>query len=595
MKKLLFILLVLVAQFADAQVDILSKKIAVSFEGIPLETALKTIESKTEIQFSYSSKSIDVNRLITYRTSGNSVGNILNEILGEQVQAKSKGKYVILQKAQEKKDFFVMGYVKDAETGEEITNASIYEPITLASALSNRYGYYKIKLPRDRKDLDLHFSKEDYDTEILNVFRRTDTKADMELNKVLRPKQLTLEVAEIQINPVKLDSIPKKMEVPAEMEQPEVVITDQSSSKKPLKIDLSDQLAAIDQTYKNGKEQFIDWFLTSKQGLHLNNIKDSLYKPVQISFLPFIGTNLTLSPIVTNDFSFNIVAGYTGNVRKLEMGSVANIVRYNMTGVQMAGALNVVGRQTKGIQMAGGANINLGSADGLIMSGSTNINYKNGNGLHIAGGFNATFGEFSGVQMAPFNYATRLRGTQIGVFNFAYESTGGTPIGFFSYVHKNGYRRLEIAATELNATELSFKTGAKRFYNVFQSAFNYGKPDKPLFGVGYGLGTSWNYSKRFSSNLEVVATAYLPENFDNIDYLSQQFRASLGFEAKLSQRLAVFVAPTLNVFSTTQEDLDFSKYGLLLSERTADYFGYNSKIYSWVGYKFGIRICNKEV
>jgi hypothetical protein len=69
-----------------------------------------------------------------------------------------------------------------------------------------------------------------------------------------------------------------------------------------------------------------------------------LYKPFQISFLPFIGTNLTLSPFATNDYSYNIIADYTGNVRKLEIGGAVNIVRQTMTVVQLSGGLNIVGK-----------------------------------------------------------------------------------------------------------------------------------------------------------------------------------------------------------------------------------------------------------
>jgi hypothetical protein len=221
---------------------------------------------------------------------------------------------------------------------------------------------------------------------------------------------------------------------------------------------------------------------------------------------------------------------------------------------------------------------------------------KDGSGFHATGGFNATLGTFKGVQMAPVNYATRLDGFQLGVFNFAYEATG-VPIGVFSYVHKTGYRRLEIGTSELNTTELSFKTGVKRFYNIFEADYSYGQPDKPLFGFGYGLGTSWSYGKRFSSNLDAVYTAYLTDQQPdyNYDYLSQRLRFSLGLEAKISKRIAVFLAPTLNIYSTNSEIIEFGNYPILLSERNSNIFGYDSKTYSWLGYKFGLRICNKGV
>ncbi|MFT7248796.1 MAG: hypothetical protein ACI97P_001575 [Arcticibacterium sp.] len=599
MKKLITLFLLLTTAFlAQSQSVILTQKIAVHFNNTPVELALKEIEKTAGVQFSYSSNFIDVNKKVSLKSSSSSIQSILNIILGEKVEAKARGKYIILQKKRivEKKEFFIAGYVKDSETGQQISNASIYESLTLASALSNNYGFYKIKLPRNQKDIDLHFSKKDYRSEIINVFGRSDEKMDIDLNKVITQKKLTAATTSLQINPIKVDSTPNNLKEYVEMAHPEkLAVAKVSEERKRInipKIDLSDELQSIDNTFHNGKNKFIDWFLSTKQSLHRNNITDSLYKPVQVSFLPFLGTNMSLSPFVTNDYSFNIIAGYTGNVRKLEVGSALNVVRYNMTGVQLSGGMNVVGRKTAGIQLAGGTNVNLGTARGFIASGGTNIVIKQAKGLFVAGGGNIALSDFNGLQLAPFNYATRLRGTQIGITNFAYEATG-TPIGLFSYVHKNGYRRLEIGASELNATEVSFKTGVKRFYNIFSAAYNYEQNDKLLIGAGYGIGTVWNYSRIFSSNVDLVGMGYLTDRRDNYDFLSLQFKASLGLEAKITKRLAVFVAPTINVLSTNSEVLNFNDYPGFISERNSNTFDTPSKTYSWIGYKFGIRICNK--
>ncbi|MFT7421413.1 MAG: hypothetical protein ACI9QN_002344, partial [Arcticibacterium sp.] len=537
MKKLITLFLLLTTAFlAQSQSVILTQKIAVHFNNTPVELALKEIEKTAGVQFSYSSNFIDVNKKVSLKSSSSSIQSILNIILGEKVEAKARGKYIILQKKRivEKKEFFIAGYVKDSETGQQISNASIYESLTLASALSNNYGFYKIKLPRNQKDIDLHFSKKDYRSEIINVFGRSDEKMDIDLNKVITQKKLTAATTSLQINPIKVDSTPNNLKEYVEMAHPEkLAVAKVSEERKRInipKIDLSDELQAIDNTFHTGKNKFIDWFLSTKQSLHRNNITDSLYKPVQVSFLPFLGTNMSLSPFVTNDYSFNIIAGYTGNVRKLEVGSALNVVRYNMTGVHLSGGMNVVGRKTAGIQLAGGTNVNLGTARGFIASGGTNIVIKQAKGLFVAGGGNIALSDFNGLQLAPFNYATRLRGTQIGITNFAYEATG-TPIGLFSYVHKNGYRRLEIGASELNATEVSFKTGVKRFYNIFSAAYNYEQNDKLLIGAGYGIGTAWNYSRIFSSNVDLVGMGYLTDRRDNYDFLSLQFKASLGLEA----------------------------------------------------------------
>ncbi len=607
MNKLLLISLLLLSSLNSwCQSALLSQKIELNVVNQPLDIVLKSIEARADVRFSYNPKVINANKLITYKTNGSSLENILIELLGKEFEGKVRGNHIILQKSKtpEKKDFYITGYIRDGETGEEITNVSVYEPLTLASTLSNLNGYYKIKLPKDQPDLGLRFSKENYDVAIVEIYGRTDQRQNVTLLKTMKPKVLTEPTFAIATPKVKIDSTPKNLQEYIEMAHPQPVeVPEVKTSTKKVelpkldlpKIDLSDEFAAIDSGYRKGKDDFLNWLLTTKQNFHLRNNIDSLYRPFQISLLPYLGTNLKLSPFVTNDVSINIIAGYTGSVRKLEFGGFANVVRENMTGLQAAGALNIVGKRTDGVQLAGSSNFNIGDAHGFIAAGATNFNFKNGSGVHMAGALNFNLGSFTGLQIAPVNVTgTLINATQLGVFNFANEQVNSLPIGFFSYVHKNGYRRFEIAFSELNATELSFKSGVKGFYNVFNASFNYGQANKPLFGVGYGLGTSWNYSKRFSSNLEAVVMSYVPETDDYFDNWNSHLRLSLGFEAKITKRVAIFAAPTLNFYTSSNDGLDFSEYKFLLSQRNVNWFGDNSNAYSWLGYKVGLRICNKS-
>ncbi len=581
-----------------AQSDILSSRLSLEVNQQSLEQVLKSIEQKTGAQFSFNAAEIETNRKISYSCDDNTLDKVLQDLFGLETAFKVRGKYIILQKRKipKKKDFFVLGYVLDSETGERIENVSIYEPITLASALTNMHGYYKIKLPKSQKDIDLRFSKETYEQHIETIYNRIDFKKDINLNQI--QKSLDVAVEPIKSQAIKtdttIDAVSEKINTKiSEVPVPETVEVSKEKITLP-KIDLQDELAFLDSSIKNGKENFMNWLMTTKQKKHFENIRDSLYRPFQVSFLPFIGTNQRLSPITTNDISFNIIAGYTGNVNKLEIGTVANIIRNQMNGVQVSGSVNLVGRKMTGIQIAGASNFNLGNSEGVAIAGASNMTLKNSSGVQIAGAFNATLGEHEGLQIAPVNYAKVFTGTQIGVFNFAQEAHG-VPIGFFSFVKKNGYRRLEIAASELNATELSFKTGTSAFYNIFEATYNYNRINKTLFGFGYGLGTSWKYTKWLSSNLDVVSTTYLPESFnaDQIDTWSQQWQLNLGIEAKIGSRFAVFAAPTLNLFATQNQSLDFSKYKLLVAERQVNWFGNSANLYSWFGYKLGIRFTNK--
>ncbi|UBM60292.1 carboxypeptidase-like regulatory domain-containing protein [Marinilongibacter aquaticus] len=588
MKKLFLLLFFLAPMALFAQNKALDDKISVDFDQTPIAVALQQVEQKADFRLSYNPKSIDLNRVVSYKAEDVAAQKVLQHILGDNISIKAKGQYVILQKySPEKKEFYIVGYIIDRQSGEYLSNVSVYEPQSLASALTNQHGYYRIKLARNQRDIDLQFSKNDYEPHYENVSQRIDYHLDVNMNPERPVKVLNSEIAPIQSTPLRIDSLPKLGQ-----NNPRIDSVEVSSNPKSKSLDFSKELYFIEEK----KDQFLEWLMSTKQAIHSRNHIDSLYRTFQVSFLPFLGTNHKLSPFVTNDYSFNIIAGYTGNVNKLELGGMANIVRRDMIGLQMAGMSNIVGRQMQGVQMAGLTNVNLGHASGLLAAGTANLVLKNGSGVQLAGGANIHLGELKGVQIAAFNYAKKIQGFQLGVVNIA-DEIQGTSIGLFNYVKRNGYRRLEFSLSELNATELSFKTGSKPFYNIFAAAYNYNQLNKPQAGLGYGIGTSWKYNTWLGSNLDLLAMTYLHE-FENIDDSSwgQQFRLSVGIEAKLGKRIAIFAAPTLNFYATDENNnLHFDGYKLLLSKNDIhDWFSPNSTLYSWLGYKVGLRLCNRS-
>ena len=619
MKKLLFLIFILSGAFQSFGQS-LSEKISLNESNKPIGEILKTIESKSELRFSYDSQLLAGKEKMNYQASNMSIQSILQDILGPEISWKQKGKYVVLKKKNaEKKHFYIFGYIIDGETGDKLQNVSIYEPVSFSSSLSDMHGYYKIKLLKSQEDIDLRFQKAEYKVRIKEIPVRDDKKFDISMAKLAQARRVILEVEPLESIKVKEDTVKLKPETAIDLSQLNIETETQEEAKTKIreqiklpKIDISEQFSGLDSTFKKGKENvsghianldstikrgkenFMTWMMSSKQIFHSKNISDSLYKAVQVSFVPYIGTNLRLGPFVTNDYSFNMVAGFTGNVNKLEIGGAVNVIRQRMSGVQIAGAANFVGEEMRGTQIAGASNFNFGSADGLLMAGATNLNFENSSGVHIAGGLNFTRKTHRVLQLDPFNYAKEIKGTQIGVFNFSQDASQGLPFGVFSYV-KNGYRRWELNVSELNNTELTFKTGVPKLYNVFSAAYNFNTADKPLFGFGYGLGTARTLGKRLALNLDLVTTTYLPQNqsFESIDYWSQQFQLNAGLEAKLGKRLAVFGGPTLNLDHTFDESLNFSKYKLFIAQREVNWNSQSANLYSWVGFKAGIRLCNK--
>lgn len=646
MRKLLtFIFLLYLSQSFAQNIPPLERVITIKINNEKLDNALKMISGAGNFSFSYNPSEIEINRRVAVSAQNQPVREVLNTVLGNSATFRNRGNYIILKKNEEelKKDFFVMGYVSDGETGLKIEKASVYEPITLASAVTNEYGYYRLKVSSALAKVNIQVRKQNYRHEDLTIKNRTNTT----LNVSLLPIKPVISVAVKELSPIaikkdtlplkKIDSIP-----PFQVELP-VITKNDTVIKAPTKLNKIDY-----ETYWNDTRdallythrQITDWLITTRQNIHIDNIGDTIYRPAQVSLLPFIGTNHYLSGNVINDYSFNLIAGYSLGVRKLELGGFMNLVRGKVDGIQVAGFANLVGETVKGFQGSGFVNIVGQSAYGLQAAGFGNLVFRNfsgvqgagfanvvlnntrssiqgagfgnviwgsGSGVQAAGFGNAVGGNFKGVQIAGFvnhveetlsgaqigviNNAHRVNnGLQLGVFNFAEESNS-IPIGIASFVKRGGYRRWELSNDEVNLANISFKTGVRRFYNIFTAGYSFNEPNKPLFSFGYGLGTAVKLNRTFWLNFDITSH-HLQNDVERWE-LNQLLRGSLGLEVHLSPRFALFVAPTINFHATQESEINlgqFSKFKFL--EKEGRYFGDKAMLTSWVGYQAGIRICN---
>ncbi len=339
---------------------------------------------------------------------------------------------------------------------------------------------------------------------------------------------------------------------------------------------------------------------TARQAIHVENIQDSLHRPFQASLLPFLGTNRELSGNVVNDFSLNLLAGYSLGVDVAEAGLGFNLVRGDVCCFQAAGIANVVGREVKGVQAAGIANLVIGDFVGFQTAPAINITAGDFQGLQL-GGLNVTGGALNGWQLfGAMNIANRVRsGHQVGFVNYA-DSSATVPFGYFSFVRINGYRRLELTTDELNYGNITFKTGVRKFYNIFTFGTNVFLPNKPIGSIGYGIGTAWYLgrsnrgdARKWMLDLNFVASRVaLERKFLKAPYAVHP-RLSLNLERRISPRLAFSVGPTFNLF--------FSPYtGLLRGNETrlpsidvtTDANGEGSA-YGWIGFQVGLRLCNR--
>jgi len=198
-----------------------------------------------------------------------------------------------------------------------------------------------------------------------------------------------------------------------------------------------------------------------------------------------------------------------------------------------------------------------------------------------------------GVQISPyFNYAgTHEKGLQLSLFNYA-DSSGAVPIGLFSYVRRNGYRRFEISSDELNYANLTFKTGVRGFYNIVTLGGSFGMTDKPLYTFGYGVGSSVYFGRGWAGNLDVTANKIM-EATNRFDSSNGMFyRLSLGLEKKLSRQLALFAAGTWTAL-TAEPGYIKADLSRLYQPLPATTLRDGLDLTNWLGFQAGIRICNR--
>jgi hypothetical protein len=579
-------------------ISILESRITIRVTNERLDEVLRLISSKGGFSFSYSPDVIDINNRVSIDATNRSIREILNSLFDGTVSFKERRRYVILQKvvasAEKKTDsFYLNGYVTDQVTGAKLPDASIYEPGTLVSAVSNQYGYYKIRLPTQPEKLHLEVRKEAYSGRSVEITsRRNDFLIIALAPDTVRP--LTSPTPRIIIRHDSVARVPPRIEIPV------IVYTEPPSTDTIIPIHKKEkEKVPLKQSLLNIRDGLVFALSTAKQAIHTENIDDTLYRPFQASLMPFIGTNQQLSGNVINDVSVNLLAGYSLGVNLLELGLGFNVVRWDVNGLQAAGIANLTGRRLKGVQVAGVANMVIGSVEGIQASGIINLTAEDFRGLQL-GGINVTGGDLHGWQLATgLNVARTVhRGHQVGFVNYA-DSSATTPFGYFSFVRLNGYRRLELTTDELNFGNVTFKTGVRKLYNIFTFGTSSFAPNKPLGSIGYGIGTAWylgrgqGSDRKWMLDLNFVAhRVALEKKFLKAPYAVHP-RLSLNLECKISPRLALSVGPTFNLF--------FSPYSGLLRAGgaslpsitvTSDANGARST-YAWIGFQAGLRLCNR--
>ena len=352
------------------------------------------------------------------------------------------------------------------------------------------------------------------------------------------------------------------------------------------------------------------------QGIYIGGPKDTSTREYRLNL--FVG----VSPGVTKGEISALLNVDTKDVKYVQLAGLGNIVYGNVEGVQAAGFINTAGGNFRGVQAAGFMNTTKGESNGIQAAGFLNVNggkmtgvqaagfanyAKSINGIQSSGFLNAVDSSVIGMQYAGFlNYAHTLTGIQvsgfvncaqkvkkgimIAPFNFA-DTCDGLPIGFFTFVRKGGYHKLEISSDEIFQANISFRSGVKRFHNIFSVGLRPQNSNNVFWTMGYGVGTSIELGKRLDLDIDLLTNHINNSGYRFYDYRSDNYKLYAGLNWQFINGCSVAFGPTLNFYVVSADNKD------LLNDFNTVHPGsfYYQKVYNdnylkaWVGGKIAIR------
>ena len=599
-------LVVMAMSFSGMAQSVLEKNVSLEVSRQRLDNVLEILSNKGNFFFSYNSNIIQPDSLVSLSVQNRSVREILTLLFGNSYEFRESGNYIILRRApiklklvttqavSEEKYYTVSGYVIDDQTGEKVSDASIYEKLRLAYASTNSQGYFKIRLRSRYKTAAITVSKQFYEDTTVII----EPRYNQSINITIVPSEISEHTITIR---------PQNYQAPESI-QLEVPVND---STHWLYTYVKKDSILVERT---GIARLL---VSSKQKIQSINLsKFFTVRPIQGSLIPGVSTNGKLNSQVINNFSLNLFGGYSGGVNGFEMAGLFNIDKKSVQYIQLAGLFNNVGGSLKGIQLGGLSNTVLDSAVAMQLGGISNYvrrnftgwqlggiyNHVGGNmkgwqsagianftnhktlGFQLAGVANISSRQVDGIQIAGvFNYTRRLKGVQIGLINVTDTSTGYS-IGLINIVFK-GYHKLSISTNEVLAVNAAFKTGSSKFYSILLAGAN-ADTGKKAFSFGYGFGSEFSLSKRFAINTEATSQ-YL--YLGTWDYLNLQNKLAVLLNIKFGKYFSFYAGPSYSVFISDQAT-GVPGYKSNIPFERFHKNEFSSRVTGWIGWTAGIHL-----
>jgi CarboxypepD_reg-like domain len=288
----MIVCMVLLVSIQSLAQTILNKNISIQVNKQRLDNVLEIISNNGNFYFSYNSSIVKRDSLVTMNFTNRPVRDVLNYLFSNRYDYIESGNYIILrrkaisiaatikQTPTEEKNYFLAGYIIDEFTGERLNNASIYEPLQLASDLTDEQGTFTLKLKSRYKTATITVSKDSYKDTTLTI----QPKLNQQLIISLRPQDNFTTM--ITISPEDY-FLPDTIEV---------------------KLPTGETVTYTkEDTIKVQRSWIGKFLLSSKQRMQSINLgKFFTTRAFQISLVPGLSTQGKLSPQITTAFSVNV-------------------------------------------------------------------------------------------------------------------------------------------------------------------------------------------------------------------------------------------------------------------------------------------------
>ncbi|MCG6191022.1 STN domain-containing protein [Maribellus maritimus] len=382
----------------------LNIRINLNVQNGNISEILKDIEQQGNFFFAYNPDNINESRKVSLSVQNIKVEDALKKLFQNQVTFRQVENHIIINevsKSSTQSNFQISGRIAD-DTNAPLDSVIVYDPENEQLVISQGDGSFSFDFNTNNKNIGLYVSRPFYNDTVIYVGSGSQ---NIQLSLYKRESPFAMipkgtEAAEFRLKEKKFESL-----------------------------------------------SLVRKFVPS-EAIYASHLNTEKVMPVQLSFLPKVGTNSFVKGLRVNNVSLNMLAGYSKGLKGAEFGGIANIIQKEAKGFQAAGVANIVLGDVHGIQFSGVYTNDFSNVSGFQVSGVYNTLQGNIRGGQISGVFNMAYKNINGTQTGGvLNIAKeKLVGAQIsGVLNMNYDEVSGAQIAGLANISENTVKGLQLA------------------------------------------------------------------------------------------------------------------------------------------------------